>query len=180
MIELSLIKKHLSINSSFDDGSDDVLLQGFAAAALEYAESETGTSFVKAEKTVVLDGFPVGAFELQFTPVIEVLSVSYTDPAGVEQDIDPQLVRLDSRNRVYPMLHPPFGGSWPATIAEPESVTIVLQVGYDALPAQAQSACLLLIGHLYEHREAVTMLQASELPMGVSFLLNSYKIPRVG
>lgn len=180
MIELSLIKKHLSINSSFDDGSDDVLLESFAAAALEYAESDTGVSFIKTEKTVVLDGFPAGAIELLFTPIIEVVSVSYTDPSGHEQEIDPQTLRLDSRSRVYPLLYPPFTQGWPAAIAEPESVTIALQVGYDVLPAKALSACLLLIGHLYEHREAVTTLQASELPMGVNLLLSSYRIPRVG
>lgn len=182
MIDLALIKKHLRLDSSFDDGSDDAFLLGLADAALKLAEEETGTSFLSREETLILDGFPPGAsaIELDWTPVQNITLVEYTDGNGVSQELAPETLRLDSRKLVYPVLFPPFGQSWPRTIAEPESVTITAEVGFEVLPATVRSAALLIIGHLYENREASTTVNVGELPMGVSMLLNHYNIPRIG
>jgi uncharacterized phiE125 gp8 family phage protein len=182
MIDLALIKKHLRLDSSFDDGSEDDFLLGLAEAALKLAEEMTGTSFLSKEETLRLDGFPPGAaaIELDWTPVQNITLVEYIDASGVSQELDVETVRLDSRKRVYPVLKPPFGQSWPRTIAESESVTITAEVGFEILPATVRSAALLIIGHLYENREASTAVNVGELPMGVSMLLNHYYIPRIG
>lgn len=182
MIDLALIKKHLRLDSSFDDGSEDDFLLSLAEAALKLAEQITGTCFIAREETFVLDGFPAGStlIELEWTPVQNITLVEYTDAQGISQELDVATLRLDARKRVYPVLLPPFGQSWPRTIAEPESVTITAEVGFDVLPATVRSAALLIIGHLYENREASTAVNVGELPVGVSMLLNHYYIPRIG
>lgn len=182
MIDLALIKKHLRLDSSFDDGSEDAFLLGLAEAALKLAEEMTGTCFTSREEILVLDGFPpaAAAIELDWTPVQNITLVEYIDADGVSQELDAETLRLDARKRVYPLLLPPFGQRWPRTIAEPESVTITAEVGFEVLPATVRSAALLIIGHLYENREASTAVNVGELPMGVSMLLNHYYIPRIG
>lgn len=182
MIDLALIKKHLRLDSSFDDGSDDDFLLGLAEAALKLAEEKTGTCFPSRDETLILDGFPPAAeaIELDWTPVQNISLVEYIDANGVSQELDVATLRLDGRKRVYPILLPPFGQNWPRTIAEPESVTITAEVGFEVLPATVRSAALLIIGHLYENREASTTVNVEELPMGVSMLLNHYNIPRIG
>jgi len=45
-----------------------------------------------------------------------------------------------------------------------------------AVPKAIKQALLLLIGHLYENREAVTTANLNELPMAVNALLYPYRV----
>ena len=178
MINLALAKKQ--VNAEEHD-LDDTLIQGFIDAAYRYAENKTGTCFEPRDITVVLDSLPQAAERITFelTPVREVVSFNYVDTTGQTQDIDPAELRLDTRP-LYPTLAPKFGSQWPALIAEPESVTITLAVGYEQTPADAQAAMLLLIGHLYANREATSAVALSAVPFGVDMLLAPYTIVRIG
>ena len=178
MITLALAKKHLNAE---EHNEDDTLIEALIKAAYRYAENKTGTCFEPKEITLVLDSLPPGAgkLELQHTPVREVSSFSYVDPTGQTQDIDPAELRLDTRP-VMPTLAPKFGSQWPALIAEPESVTITLAVGYEQTPEDAQAAMLLLIGHLYANREAASAVNLTAVPLGVDMLLAPYTFTRIG
>jgi len=179
MITLALAKKHLNAE---EHNEDDTLIEALIKAAYRYAENKTGTCFEPKEITLVLDSLPPGAgkLELQHTPVREVSSFSYVDPTGQTQDINPAELRLDTRP-VMPTLAPKFGSQWPALIAEPESVTITLAVGYEQTPEDAQAAMLLLIGHLYANREGVVIgTITSTVPYGVDALLAPYTFVRIG
>ena len=178
MINLALAKKQ--VNAEEHD-LDDTLIQGFIDAAYQYAENKTGTCFKPREITIVLDSLPPAGDKIVFehTPVREVTGFSYVDPTGQTQDIDPAELRLDTRP-LYPTLAPKFGSQWPALIAEPESVTITVSVGYEQTPADAQAAMLLLIGHLYANREATAAVALSAVPFGIDVLLAPYTIVRIG
>ena len=85
---------------------------------------------------------------------------------------------LDARG-VYPKLYPVT--EWPESKAQRASVKVRADIGYAELPADVRAAALLIIGHLYEHREAVVIgTIATDLPMGVELLLAPYVIHRVG
>ncbi len=43
------------------------------------------------------------------------------------------------------------------------------------IPTTLQHAILLLIGHLYNNREATTYSSATELPLGYTYILDLYK-----
>ena len=51
----------------------------------------------------------------------------------------------------------------------------------DALPADLKRAALLMVGHLYENREAVVIgTIPSTLPMAVEYLRQPHRIMRIG
>lgn len=163
---------------------EDSLLTNLIKSAYQHAETRTGRIFHTDTRTLVLDGFGTGtgAIELPWTPMQSVDSLEYMDLNGETQALSSPPLRLDTR-QLYPLLMPQWGTEWPATIAEPESVTITATVGYpdDELPNDVRCALLLIIGHLYANRESVVIgTISSELPMGVSMLLDPYKIHRIG
>lgn len=178
MITLQRAKQHLVV----EHDQDDMLIQNLIKAAYRYAENKTGTCFEPKEITIVLDSLPPAAGQviLHYTPVREVTAFSYVDPDGQTQDIQPAELRLDTRP-LYPTLAPKFGSQWPQLIAEPESVSITIAVGYEQTPEDAQAAMLLLIGHLYANREGVAIGTIStSVPFGVEALLSSYQFVRIG
>ncbi len=160
---------------------EDSLFDSLITSAYQHAETRTGRIFTTDTRTLVLDGFMSTAIELPWTPVQSVDSVEYVDLDGITQTLQSPPLRLDTR-QLYPLLMPQWGTEWPATIAEPESVTITATVGYpdDELPNDVRYALLLIIGHLYANRESVATSAMYELPMGVSMLLDPYKIHRIG
>lgn len=178
MITLQLAKNQ--VNAEEHD-LDDTLIQSFIDAAYQYAENKTGTCFKPREITIVLDSLPPAGekITLEHTPVRDVVGFNYVDTTGQTQDIDPAELRLDTRP-LYPTLAPKFGSQWPVLIAEPESVTITVSVGYEQTPADAQAAMLLLIGHLYANREATAAVALSAVPFGVDMLLAPYTIVSIG
>ena len=73
------------------------------------------------------------------------------------------------------------GESYPDTIGEADAVKVTFTVGYGAtaadVPESFKAAILLLVGHLFENREAVaTGLTVTEVPLAWKYLLNSYRI----
>ncbi|GAB0151110.1 head-tail connector protein [Marinobacterium sp. BA1] len=178
MITLEDAKAHLRVQHT----AEDALITALIDSAYRHAETRTGRIFDTAARTLILDGFgsTAGAIELPWTPVQSIDSVEYVDPDGVTQTLQTPPLRLETR-ALYPLLMPQWDTDWPATIDEPESVTITATVGMTETPADVRAGLLLLIGHLYENRESVVIgTISSELPMGVSMLLDPYRIMRVG
>jgi hypothetical protein len=69
-----------------------------------------------------------------------------------------------------------YGQSWPSTTLRPANgVCVTFQAGYgdsaSDVPKDIWIAILLILGHLYEHREEVTPNQMSKLPSGAESLL---------
>lgn len=179
MIPLEDVKAHCRIEHADEDG----LLQSLVSAAFRHIENRTGQAFDKVDgATMVLDALPAGGagIELRWTPVRAVQGVAYLDALGAEQSLASADLYLDQRG-VYPVLYPAKGAKWPGCKRERGSVTVTADVGHEVLPADVRSAALLIIGHLYEHREAVVIgTGVTELPMGVELLLAPYVIHRVG
>ena len=77
------------------------------------------------------------------------------------------------------MLYP--AAEWPASKSQRASVKVTADIGHAELPADVRAAALLIVGHLYENREAVVIgTIATDLPMGVELLLAPYVIHRMG
>lgn len=186
MITLAEAKLHLRLIPSLDDAesyiAEDALIEALIDAAYEHAYQITRVRFRPTSETLVLDGFPPGsqAILLPCTPVAGIESLDYVDPEGVDQSLDVETLRLDTRP-LYPVLSPQWGSEWPAAISEPESVTITATVGHATTPRDVRAALLLLVGHYYEHREAVVAgVTVAELPLAVQALLAPHKIHAVG
>ncbi|MCB0729345.1 MAG: head-tail connector protein, partial [Ignavibacteriae bacterium] len=74
-----------------------------------------------------------------------------------------------------------YGYSWPgASLREAAGVVVRYTAGYgaaEAVPARLRHAILMLVGHLYENREATSQAGAlTATPMGVERLLWPYRV----
>ncbi len=74
-----------------------------------------------------------------------------------------------------------WGNSWPSTTLRPfNGVNVRFICGYGAtaatVPQEIKQAMLLIIGHLYEHREQTTDRALQTVPMAVDALLYPYRV----
>lgn len=111
---------------------------------------------------------------------VQSVAITYLDPAGDEHPLDPSRYSLE-RDGFGPFVRLHLGLPLPALAPAADAVRIAFVAGYGDpadVPAAIRHAALLLLGHYYEHREAVTPSAASPLPLGVKALLDPFR--RVG
>jgi uncharacterized phiE125 gp8 family phage protein len=56
------------------------------------------------------------------------------------------------------------------------AITVRIVCGYSAVPEPLRLAMLLLIGHWWTNRDAVTTNSLAELPLGVDSLMGPYRV----
>lgn len=109
------------------------------------------------------------------SPVQSLVSIKYYDGAGVEQTADLAdfyLFADDDRAVVTPK----DGKAWPTLQARDDALTVRFIAGYTTLPAALGHAVLMVAGHLYENRNAVSEGTMTEVPMAVSALVGIHKL----
>ena len=96
------------------------------------------------------------------------------------QTLDPSkylVLGLPRRARASPA----YDEIWPVVRCLPEAVQIRFVAGYGAaaaVPEDIKEAMLLIIGHLYAHREENHDFELYEMPPGALRLLSPYRITR--
>lgn len=114
---------------------------------------------------------------------VSVQSITYRDLTNTIKTLDPSTYYVDTTSepaRIVPM--PSL--TWPTTqLYLPGSVQVTYTAGsygdgvdVNTCPQTIISAMLLMIGHLYEHRETVSELSLKEIPLGVRSLLDTVRI----
>lgn len=173
VVSLPEAKRHLRV---FHD-DDDADIQAMVAAAEAAIEGPYGIGIALSPQTwrLSLDHFPCEII-VPLGPITSVTSVSYTDANGTPVSVTGLRFDLDSSPlRIWPARDT----AWPETYCEPGAVKITFVCGYATLPQDLRWAILLLVGHFYEHREAVTTdIKAIDLPMGVASILERYRVGR--
>jgi uncharacterized phiE125 gp8 family phage protein len=177
---LAEAKRHCRV---YHDDDDDYI-QALVATATAWVDGKDGwlgRAIGTQTWDYVLDGFPVGAgpkgggIRIPLPPLQSVVSVEYVDPdTGLEAALEDG---ADYETDAYsePGWIMPSSAGWPTTMNTINSVRIRFIAGYVAVPASIKHAVLLMVGHLYENREATTIDKPSELPMGVEALLIPYR-----
>lgn len=166
-------KAHLRVDHSDDDAYIDALIK----AARVYVESYLQRALITTEFRLNLDGFPASAIELH--PSLQAVStLKYTDPDGVVQTWDSVNYVVDT-DSVVGRLVPGYGLSWPSTRDMINAVQVTFTAGYGDnaadVPEPIRHAMRLLIGHLYENREAVNVGNiVSEMPFAIKALLDPH------
>jgi len=113
---------------------------------------------------------------------VAVSSITYRDLTNTIQTLDPSTYYVDVTSepaRIVPM--PSL--TWPTTqLYLPGSVQVTYTAGtygdgvtVNTCPQTIVAAMLLMIGHLYEHRETVSELSLKQIPLGVQALLDSVR-----
>lgn len=173
LVELADVKSHLRVDHSNEDG----LIGIYIAAATSYFDGYSGILGRALRSQVwqlTLDSFPSGPIRIPLGPVKSIDAVKYFDPAGVLQTWTP------SGNYEGDLLSDdawvlPVNG-WPTTQTAANSVSVVFTAETSPMPAAIQAAALLMIGHMYANREAVTTATPpTELPLGVMALVAPFR-----
>lgn len=166
-----------------DDAPDVDLVEALCAAADRHVEQVTRRCLLTQQWRLTLDAFPCTddpTIRLPLAPVASVQSVTYVDTAGATQTLSAGAYQVDVTS-LPPRLLPAPGTSWPRTregaIA---AVAVTFTAGYGAntaVPADLKSALRLLLGHLYENREAVvTGTIVTTVPLAVEALLAPHRV----
>jgi len=162
---------------------DDDLVGRLIAAAERHIENATGKVFATETREFRFDGF-ADRLELPVSPVTSIASITYIERNGAEQTLDPAayVARPLGTDMAATMIYRAPGATWPCTDrCRGASVTVEAVVGYgdyDDVPAPLVQAALMLIGHLYENREATFIAnsaQAAIVPLGVVDLIEPYR-----
>jgi uncharacterized phiE125 gp8 family phage protein len=187
IVSLIDAKKHLRV----DHSDDDSYITGLVAAASTWVDAPgwIGRAFGVQVLELATDRFGDCCrawIDLPFPPVIEILSVRYIDPDGVETTMSP-----DDYELAFGKIRPKYGVSWPAVRCQSDAVRIEYRAGYgtpdasdppvyaNAIPAPVKVAILMLVGQWYQTREPVTLGQTVEhLPFAVEALLSPYRVFR--
>lgn len=174
-INLAEAKTHLRV----DDSVEDALITRLISAARLHGEQLAGRAFITRTLTATLDDWPDdGLIELPYPPLISVVSIIYTDAAGVPTTWPASNYVVDTTSTPG-RIALAYNKSWPtATLRPLAPIAIQYTAGYGAagnVPDQYKQGLLLLIGAWYENREAVLERQLYPMPMGALALLTMDK-----
>lgn len=174
VVSLAEAKKQVRAEYHTDDDAYLTDLVGVATAFIE-GPNGIGTALSPQSWRLSLDYFPC-EIRIPLGPVTAITSITYADSNGDAATVDQWRVDFDTQPcRVWPERDI----AWPAVTREPGAVKVVFVAGYETCPADLKHAIRLIVGHLYEHREAVTSdIKAEELPMGVQNILERYRVGR--
>jgi uncharacterized phiE125 gp8 family phage protein len=109
-----------------------------------------------------------------------VTSVTYTLETQATATLNTSEYRVD-RNSTPGAIRTVYAGTWPGHLADANAVSVTWWGGYGAdgtsIPEAIRSAMLLLIGHLYENRQAAVATGAvpQDVPFGVKALLDTHR-----
>lgn len=179
-VSLADAKAHLRV----DGADEDSVITALIEAAREQCEEYLRRTILDSIIQLRLDYFHAERFCLPRGPVRSIESVSYLDTDGVNTALDQSTYTLLT-GRELDEITLGYGKTWPATLTQPGAVTIDYAAGMalndgTGAPAPVVHAIKLLVGHLFENREAVIVgTSTSELPMGVKSLLNPFRVYEV-
>jgi uncharacterized phiE125 gp8 family phage protein len=195
------VRDHLRI-----DDCDDPTLQNYIDAAVGMLDPAAGGTLGRALRPQTwelrLPGFHghgchhhrhgPGSIALPYPPLISVVSLTYRDAAGADQVLEEgtDFVVVGKGTRGKCALLPISG--WPLATWAPESIRIRFQAGYPApapaageqpqifetLPSPIKGWLKLVIGTLYQNREAATPGRDAivELPDYILQMITPYRV----
>lgn len=181
-VPLAVAKAHLRV----DHDDDDELIESLIATATELLDGWNGIlgrALVTQTWRADIERFPLCRYlKLPLPPIQSVTSIKYFDTANAEQTF---------AGAGYSLLNGAVvlanGVSFPAAYDRGDAVRITFVAGWPMTegdepqwtgPAPIRHAILLLIGHWYGLREAVSVSQVKPeaIPLGVDALLSPYRV----
>jgi hypothetical protein len=196
-VSLEEAKTHLRVD--FPD--DDSYVLALISAAREVVEGKLRRAVFSQTYELTLDQFPYPtevltrspeqrenylypsiyfsdyAIDLPRSRVTSVDSITFVDVTGETVTLPEDQYAVDVKSEPARIV-PANGGTWPyVTSYTPGSITIVFKAGEwdaDSVPVSVKQAMLLLVGHWYANREAVTDKPMTTLPLAVDCLLQRY------
>lgn len=162
-------------------GADGGLIAIYMQAAREAVEAYTGHAMITQTWQQFLPAFPDGAIVIARRPLIAVSEVAVLNAAGTYDAVGAAGYQVSIPSGPMAQaatIRVAAGGTWPTTIDGSEAaVRVTFTAGYGAsgasVPAALRAALLLMLGDLYENREASAVRVPGEIP-AVRRLLDPY------
>lgn len=175
-VTLQEAKDHLRITGS----DEDALLTTFIEVAREYCEEYQNKAYITQTWDLSLDEFPKSPYSLPKPPLQSISSIKYYDQDGTEHEFNASNYLVDTAS-VKGRVSLAYGKSWPSVTLQPiNGVVIQFVAGYgDAttdVPERIRNAIKVLIGQIYENREATDIKEHLEIPFAVHAILGLDRI----
>jgi len=178
VVTVAEAKAQLNITHS----DDDELIDAYIDAATSWAQSYQGRKYLNETCIDYLDDWPADVIRPRWSNLVSVTSITYIDTAGVQQTWSSAQYDVDA-DAVPGRICPGYGYSWPTFRGDQAGIVVTYVAGYgatkDSAPAHVRQALLLLVGHWYANREAVSDLNLTQIPFGVRALLGMDRVIRV-
>lgn len=179
----------VSIVTSEPTSAEDTMIDTLIKTARRYVETILNRALITQTWDLWLDRFPSQPYiDMPLPPLVSITSIKYYDTSNTEYLFPLAPAAAGTAYYVDVISHPGrvglvYGVSWPSmTLRDYNGVDITYVCGYGAtaatVPEEIKQAILLLIGHLYEHREETTDKALSHVPMAFDALLSPYRIWR--
>jgi uncharacterized phiE125 gp8 family phage protein len=173
LVTLSEAKLHCRI----DGGDEDLLVSGLVKAAQDHLDGYSGVlgrALLTQTWRQDFDAFS-DTMRLPVGNLLAVSSVTYYDASNAQQTLASSVYTAFS-DTLGPYVTRKPGQAWPSTYTRPDAVSVTWTAGYGPaatdVPSSIRQAVLLLVGHWYANREAVTSDPAAPLPFAVDALLS--------
>ncbi len=182
----------LDASGSPESHADDDLLDALILAVRQHLEGKDGylgRCIVPQTWDWTQDSFPSGkgSFRVPLPPLISVVSIKYIDTDGDEQTLAGSVYSVDTASQPG-LIHLVYNQSWPSIRKQHNAVTVRITAGYattsspvtnygENVPGPIIAASKLLIGHLYNNREAtIAGITITTVPMAVDSLLGPFQM----
>jgi uncharacterized phiE125 gp8 family phage protein len=172
-VTLDEAKDHLRVVGT----DEDQYINSLLLAATEWAEKFQNRTFVSRTRILELDEFKTIICP-PYPPLVSVTTIEYVDANGSDQTLSSAYYRVNTGTEPGRITEA-YGYSWPTIRAVTGAVTITYIAGYGkapAVPDDVKAAIKLIVGHLYEHRETVSEVTLTNVPMAAKSLLWSNRI----
>jgi uncharacterized phiE125 gp8 family phage protein len=170
-ISLLEASDHLRIS----DEADDALVTATLAAAVA-AVGEMAGRVLAAETWAASYPSLSGDLILPKSPVTAVTAIQYYDTSDVLQTAtlsDFYVFTSDD----FTTVRPKANAAWPQAMTRADAITVTFTAGYATCPYELKAAAMLMLGHLYENREAsVVGASVATLPYGVDPLVSLHRL----
>lgn len=176
-VSLTEAKDHLRVE--FAD--DDTLISSLIGTARMYCERWHHRAYITQSFKLTLDCFPSKrSIVLLRPPIQSVSSITYYDQNGVQQTLDSSKYSVDTVSEPGRVCLAPGESDWPSTQADRkgDTVEITFVAGYgdpEDVPQDIRTAVLMMLGHLYENREASSVVLLSKVPFSVDAILSHHR-----
>ena len=167
-VTLTEAKAHLR----YDLTTEDTLITTLIKVATEYAEKRLSRALITQTWDLYLEDFPAeDTIILPFPPLQTISHVKYYDKNNILQTWASSNYDVDSIREPGRIVQSATGAGYPNTYDRPNAVNIRFVAGYGAastnVPETIRAGIKLLISHLFENREGITVgaALASQIPI---------------